>query len=294
MFPFSSVRIMAGAFCAGAALLPAAASEPTGSVPDFSSHGVSWAGFVAPKTPSAAIARTFNDYSLPASGLGPVTDDPAHPYVNNELARETNRQPTYRVADVNNPNLKPWVIEALKKQNALALAGRQGETREARCWEVGVPAYHLNPGAMYFIQTPSEVLLFLAGRTLRIYLNVPHSANVKPSWYGESVGHYEGGDTLVVDTIGFNDRTFVDSYRTPHTTALHVTERFKLADGGNRLDVSFTVEDAGAFNAPWSATRARHRVSRGPQEGNDSCAEDHNNYFNLDIEQVPMAGKPDF
>jgi hypothetical protein len=290
-------RLAASGFCAGVALWPAIAAEPAkpaNIVPDFSSNAVSWAGFVAPKAPSAAVARTFNDYSLPPSGFGPVTDDPAHPYVNNELARETNQQPTYRVANLDNPNLKPWVVDALAKQNALALAGRQGESREARCWEVGVPAYHLNPGAMYFIQTPKEVLLFLAGRTRHIYLDVPHSKNLKPSWYGESVGHYEGGDTLVVDTIGFNDRTFVDSYRTPHTTQLHVTERFKLADGGMRLDVSFTVEDPGAFNAPWSATRARHRVQRGGQEGNDTCSEDHNNYFNLDIEQVPMAEKPDF
>jgi len=66
---------------------------------------------------------------------------------------------------------------------------------------------------------------------------VPHSGQAEPPGTENLVGHYEGGDTLVVDTIGFNDRTFVDSYRTPHTTALHVTERFKLADGGTRLDV---------------------------------------------------------
>ena len=289
--------IAAGLLCALGALSPVLAADAAGSrgpVPDFSSNGVSWAGFVAPRTPSAAVARTFNDYTLPVSGPGPVTDDPAHPYINNENGRETNRQPTYRVANLNNPNLKPWVIDALRKQNALALAGRQGQTREARCWEVGVPAFHLNPGAMYFTQTPKEVSLFLSGRVRRIFLDVPHSKNPKPSWYGESVGHYEGGDTLVVDTIGFNDKTFVDSYRTPHTTALHVTERFKLADGGKTLDVSFTVEDPGAFNAPWSATRSRQRVQRGPLDGNDACAEDHNNYFNLDIEQVPMAEKPDF
>ena len=58
----------------------------------------------------------------------------------------------------------------------------------------------------------------------RIHLDVPHSANPKPSWYGESVGHYEG-DTLVVDTIGLNDKTFIDNYRTPHTEKLHVGER---------------------------------------------------------------------
>jgi hypothetical protein len=293
MSKFACACVTVGLLCAGAALA-ADANKSSRPVPDFSSNGVSWAGFVQPPKPDAAVARTFNDFSLPASGLGPVTDDPAHPYINNELARETKQQPTYRVANLNNPNLKPWVIDALRKQNELALAGRQGQTREARCWETGVPAFHLNPGSMYFTQTPKEVSLFLAGRVRRIYLDVPHSKNPKPSWYGESIGHYEGGDTLVVDTIGFNDKSFVDSYRTPHTTQLHVTERFKLTDGGKTLDVSFTVEDPGAFNAPWSGTRSRHRVVRGPLDGNDACAEDHNNYFNLDIEQVPMADKPDF
>jgi len=82
--------------------------------------------------------------------------------------------------------------------------------------ETGVPAFHLNPGPMHIIQTDREIVLFLAGRERHIWLNVPHSANIKPSWYGESIGHYEG-DTLVVDTIGFNDRTFVDptARRTP-------------------------------------------------------------------------------
>jgi hypothetical protein len=50
-----------------------------------------------------------------------------------------------------------------------------------------------------------------------IYLTDEHSPNVKPCWFGESIGHYENGDTLVVDTIGLNTRTFVDSYQTPHT-----------------------------------------------------------------------------
>jgi hypothetical protein len=53
----------------------------------------------------------------------------------------------------------------------------------------------------------------------RVWMNVPHTANPKPSWYGESVGHYEG-DSLVVDTIGLNDRTFLDNFRTPHTEKL--------------------------------------------------------------------------
>jgi len=291
--------VTAGMLCGGAALWTVFAAEGQSravAVPDFSSNDVSWAGFVAPVSPTRAItARTRNDFTPPLSGPGPVTDDPDHPYINNELARQLNVQPTYRVANLNNSNLKPWVVEALRKQNELALAGKQGLPRDARCWEVGVPAYHLHPGEMYFIQTPKEVILYLQARVRHIYLDVPHSKNPKPSWYGESVGHYEGGDTLVVDTIGFNDQTFVDNYRTPHTSQLHVTERFKLIDGGKTLDVSFTVEDPGAFYAAWSASRPRQRVQHGPMDGHEAgCSEDHNNYFNLDIEQVPIADKPDF
>jgi hypothetical protein len=147
---------------------------------------------------------------------------------------------------------------------------------------------------LYFVQTPKEVLLYLAGHVRHIYLNVPHGKTLSPSWYGESIGHYEGGVSLVVDTVGFNDKTFVDNYGTPHTTDLHVVERFTLADGGRTLAVSFTVEDPGAFNAPWSGTRPRHRVQSGPLAADDACAEDHNNYFNLDIEPVPTALTNDF
>jgi hypothetical protein len=293
--------IVLGALCGPAAFLPVRAADApaTGAPPNLalSGPGVAWAGFVAPKAPDYAIARAFNDFVSPATGLGPVTDGPAHPYVNNEVAREMRIPPTYRVADLDNAagkNLLPWVREALSKQNELVLRGRNGETREARCWETGLPAFHLNPGLMHIIQTPKEVVLFLTGRARHIRLNVPHSANPKPSWYGESVGHYDG-DTLVVDTIGFNDRTFVDSYRTPHTDKLHVVERFRLINGGNTLEVAFTVEDPGAFYQSWSGTRNRHRVVRpdsGPLEFD--CATANDDYFNIGLEPVPTAEKPGF
>jgi hypothetical protein len=296
-----------GALCAatgGPAL--AAEATATGAPPNLnlSAPGVAWAGFVfPPKELGYATARLFNDYAAPATGIGPVTDDPAHPYANNEVARELHIQPTYRVANLDNAaakNLMPWVREALAKQNALVLQGRNGEPREPRCWETGVPAFDLNPAFMHIIQTPKEVVLFLVGRVRHIWLNVPHSANPKPSWYGESVGHYEG-DTLIVDTIGFNDRTFVDSYRTPHTDKLHVVERFRLIDGGNTLEVAFTVEDPGAFYQPWSGTRNRHRAVRPDFFVNASmlpeeftCPESNEDYFNIGLEPIPTAEKRDF
>jgi len=286
-----------GLLCVGLAMLPALGADAAPAppvIPDFTSNGVSWSGYVARLPPTEAHARTFNDFTSPVAGPGPVTEDPFHPFVNNEVSRVTGKQPTFRVANTDNPNLKPWVVEELKKSNARALSGAAAYTREARCWDTGVPAFHLNPGEMYIIQSPKQVWLFLAGRVRRVYLNVPHSTNPKPSWYGESVGTYENGDTLVVDTIGFNDKTFVDSYRTPHTTQLHVVERFKLINGGDTLEVAFRVEDPGAFNAAWTGTRNRQRVQRGPLEGDAVCAEDHENYFNLDIEPIPTAERPDF
>ena len=105
---------------------------------------------------------------------------------------------------------------------------------------------------------------------------------------------YEG-DTLVVDTIRIErqwDRC-VDNYRTPHTTQLHVVERFKLVDGGNTLQAVIAVDDPGAFNMPWSAVqRWRRRQDRPIIEL--VCAENPNNYFNFDMVPIPSAAKPDF
>jgi hypothetical protein len=126
-----------------------------------------------------------------------------------------------------------------------------------------------------------------------IYLTDRHSANVKPSWFGESIGHYENGDTLVVDTIGLNDKTFVDSYRTPHTTQLHVVERFRIVDEGKALDVSIHVEDSGAFTTPWNARQHYRRATDGPQV-ESACAENNNAWFGYAVEPIPQADKPDF
>src|SRR5207302_7437336 len=151
---------------------------------------------------------------------------------------------------------------------------------------------------LYFVQGKDEVLLINEGgpEVRRVYLNVPHSANPKISPYGESVGHYEGGDTLVVDTIGLSDDTYIDNYRTPHTTQLHVVERFKLADGGEALEVAVRVEDPGAFTTPWSA-RQRYRRDQRPTEvplHEMVCAENNGDHFHQGLHPIPQASKPDF
>jgi hypothetical protein len=288
------------AVCATAALAADRAKKEQAVPQLMQEPGVGWTGFIAhqgPPDPADFLhAKTFNEWSAPPSGIGPVTDDPAHPFYNNEVARQTGKQSSYRVADLNNEagkNLMPWVREALARQNALVLANRNGETRQARCWEQGVPDIHEAPQVLYFIQTPKEVVMVQNGKVRRVHMNVPHSKNLKPSWFGESVGYYENGDTLVVDTVGLSDRTFVDGYRTPHTTQEHVVERFKITDGGKTLDVSFTVEDPGAFYKSWGATRPRFLL-KSQTMNEDACSANNDDIFHQGFDPVPTAERPDF
>jgi hypothetical protein len=226
------------------------------------------------------------------TGPHPVTYEKGYRYVPNN----TGEQPTFRVADLDNPILQPWVVAALKKVNERALSGKDAFPPQVRCWPLGVPAFVLYPAQpVYFIQTPTEVLMTWQADHMvrRVFLTDKHSANPKPSWFGESIGHYEGGDTLVVDTIGLNTRTFVDNYRTPHTDKLHVVERFKLAPDTKSIEVMVTVEDPGAFTMPWSAMQRYRRVEPGPMV-EATCVEGNFNYFNFDLEPLPQADTPDF
>jgi len=258
------------------------------AVPDFAANtNIGWI---------ASGSGFGTDFVQPASGPGPVTNDPAHPYVTNAAAAASGRQPTFRVADLTNPILQPWAVEQMRKANQDVLAGKVAFTADARCFAAGVPSFLLYPAnPVRFIQTPREVLMIWQqdAQIRRVYLNQPHSAHPASSWYGESVGHYEGGDTLVVDTIGLNDKTFVDNYRTPHTAALHVTERFKLIDGGKIIDVSVHVEDPGAFTTPWNAIQRYRRVDDEPM-AEMVCAENNAGYFGYDVAPIPQAEKPDF
>jgi hypothetical protein len=184
----------------------------------------------------------------------------------------------------------------MKKVNDAVLAGKIPFTPRERCWPGGVPVYDIyeRDRPIFFVQTPQRITIISEHdqQIRHIYMNVPHSKNLKPSWYGESVGHYEG-DTLVVDTIGLNDKTFVDNYRTPHTTRLHVVERFRLIEDGKILEAAVTVDDPGAFNMPWSASQ-RWKRREGVPIIELICAENHTDYFANESAPIPQAGKPDF
>jgi hypothetical protein len=219
----------------------------------------------------------------------PLTNDPKYPYVPNGQGR----QPTYRIADLTNPNLKPWVKEIMKKDNDEVLAGKIAFTPSQSCVPAGVPGFLAlggNNNPYWFLQAPKEVRIMRAAdsQVRRVHLDVAHSANPKPSWYGESVGHYEG-DALVIDTIGLSTKTFVDNYRTPHTEKLHVVERWRMVEDRKFLEATFTVDDPDTYYEPWSGMRRYRRVARTYDE--DICAENNTQLFDY---QMPVANKADF
>ncbi len=271
--------VLAGGILTGlfAAMSSAPAiAEQKADPPDFSSNQTGW------------ISIGGDLIEVPGARVSIVRTDPAHPYVPNG----TGAQPTYRIADLSNPNLKPWVKERMQKDNDEVRAGKIAFTPRSSCRPAGVPGFmsygRFTP--VVFVQSPKEVVIIFESNqeVRRVYLDVPHSENPRPSWYGESVGHYEG-DTLVIDTIGMNDRTFLDNYRTPHTEKLHVVERWRMVDDGKVLEVNFTVEDPDAFYEPWSATQRYRRVQQPLRE--EICAENNQHLFDY---HIPIANKPDF
>jgi len=274
--------LLTGSVLAGllaASFSSALAQEGTKTkVPDFSSSDTGW------------ISIGTNWIAAPGSPP-PVTDDPAHPYVPNN----TGRQPTFRVANIDNPNLTQFAKDELKKSNDQVHRGKAMYARESRCWATGVPTYLLNPAQpTFFLQTPTKVTMIwqMDQQVRHVYLNVPHSENPKPSWYGESVGHYEG-DTLVVDTIGQNTKTFIDNYRTPHSEQLHVVERYRLVDDGKTLQADVTIEDPATLIKPLQVIH-RWRRAQGPMR-ESRCAEGELfNPFQQDVEPLPTADKQDF
>jgi hypothetical protein len=192
--------------------------------------------------------------------------------------------------DHTNPILQPWAAQRVKEHADADRAEKPFLTAQQRCYPHGVPFVLQLNDAVQIVQN-RDLVLILYAREMRarlIHMNRPHPADLKPSYYGHSIGHWEG-DTLVVDTIGLNDKTWTDRMGTPHTDRIHVVERYRLTDEGKTLRVDFTVQDPGAFTMPWSAMVPYTREEDGYFE--QVCAE--NNRDVSGRESVP-TGTSDF
>jgi hypothetical protein len=294
-----------------------------GAIPASAQNAAPAAAPAASGTQSAAPIPNFSGiWAHPfLTGFEPPPSGPAP-------VKNTSRLPNGRanfgqlVGDYANPILKPQAAEAVKKHGEISLAGSGYPTPSNQCWPGGVP-YVFWDFLMEMFQLPDHItMIYRHGDEVRhIRINEPHPAQVKPSWYGDSVGHYEG-DTLVIDTVGVKIGPFamVDMYGTPHSPALHVVERYRLvsyeeakgaiernekentqAAGGAAFDpnyhgkllqLHFTVEDEGVFTMPWSAT-ITYRPNIGPWT-ELICSENRNEYYAGKSSAVPTADKPDF
>jgi hypothetical protein len=277
------LRTGAVALLVGIALSTASSRASAEQIPQLSGEGLGWisnGGWLDPPR---------------GTGHGPIKQDPAHPFHGN---LDGPGQVTFALGDTKDPILKPWAAAQMLASNEEVLSGKRGLpfTAQSRCWPGGVPGQLLYPiEPMYFVQTPQQVWMIWQRDHMvrRIYLTDRHSEIVKPSWFGESIGHYENGDTLVVDTVGLSTgNSYVDNFRTPHTEKEHVVERYKMAADGKMLEADVTVEDPDALNEPL------HMLKRWRRAGNPIaetvCAENNSDRFSKNLFPIPQAEKSDF
>jgi len=189
-----------------------------------------------------------------------------------------------------NSILKPWTAEILMEKSNSENNGRIYANTMGTCWPYGVPGLY-DVRAIQILQLPDEILIIydIDHQLRQIPLNVPHAAPVEPSWYGDSVAHFEG-DTLVIDTVGFHEapQAMVDAYGTPVSEALHVVERYSLINDGENLVAEILVEDPNIFKTPWSMTVEYYTDDQKLREA--PCAENNREWPYL----MPIAELPDF
>src|SRR5215471_14337640 len=168
------------------------------SIPDFS--GI-WAHL------------TWPDFEPPVGGPGPVTN----------RSRRNGVSDVYElVGDYTNVILKPHAAEVVKQRGEISLTRMPYPTPSNQCWPGGVPFVLYNIG-MQMLQEPVKITILYSNdhEVRHVRMNKPHPVQLTPTWYGDSVGRYEG-DTLVIDTVGIKIGPFamLDMYGTPHSPAL--------------------------------------------------------------------------
>jgi len=129
-------------------------------------------------------------------------------------------------------------------------------------------------GGFTLLQAPGKIILLtnideVGAR--RVYFNSPHPPNLPPTWNGDSRAHWDG-DTLVIDTIGFNDKSWLSSDREPHTEELHVVERLRPV-GDQFIELRVFVADRKALKSPYTYTRVIKKMPKETEMRGGVCNE---------------------
>lgn len=300
----ASPRLSCVAFGFAAALIwPVLGAQSAAPIPDL----------------SGLWARPYIGFEPPLSGPGPVVN-------RSRVGAQSNL--SQFVGDYTSPILKPNAAQIVKRHGEIELSGTAAPNPSNQCLPMS-PPYILQRQQIQLLQQAHQITILYAEdhQVRRVRLNSQHPAQVIPSWYGDSIGHFEG-DTLVVDTVGIKvgPHSMIDSYGTPYSEALHLIERYRLIDYaagqaaavrserenrrlladsltgngvgidteymGKALQVQFTVEDEHVFTMPWSATTTYWRASGDWVER--ACAENMNEYYAGQNTATPTATQPDF
>src|SRR6516162_4413083 len=315
-----------------AAIAMAAAIPALGQTPSATPAGKTHSAAPIPDFTRAWTHPGFPWFEPPASGPGPITNlsrwaGQGRADVGGSLALPPSKigisNYDQLVGDYKSPVLQPWAAAVVKRFGEMSLAGITFPNPSNQCQPSLMPfIYKL--GTIRMLQQPDRITIVYSGyntEVRRVRLNEPHPSPLTPSWYGDSVGHYEG-DTLVIDTVGVKtDRKYamIDLFGTPYTDKLHIVERYRLRDyndvkdalernknenwlflgdaawarnrGGKFLQLHVTIEDKGVFTTPWTAT-----LTYAPADpvAESVCAENPNEYYNNKESDVPKAAKPDF
>lgn len=162
------------------------------------------------------------------------------------------------------PNLNKTVVDHLQPWAKLKMETSNGDADDtgAVCMAAGILRAPGSPFSSAFSVLPSRDKVIMpyweinTSRVRRIYLNRQHPKNLTPTWNGDSIGRWED-DTLVVDTIGFNDKSWLTGNMAPHTEETHLIERMRQveANGNTFIEVVGTVEDRKALTSAYTYTR---------------------------------------
>lgn len=206
-----------------------AVAPPVADAMSVMGHGDDFAGVWTNNPPEETRAFQNSTYSAELPGMTPEAQ------AQYELARPTFGARSVPVADTNDPVYQ--------------------------CFPPGTPRVYLHPFPMEIIQLPGRVVMVFEYDHLvrQIYTDGrDHRDDLAPSWMGDSTGHWEG-DTLVVETVNFNDKTWLNREGVPHTEQLRVVERIRRPDADS-LQIDIVMEDPGALTAPWAGRRFYRRV----------------------------------
>jgi len=156
------------------------------------------------------------------------------------------------------PPFQPWAEALLKKRDVENNTADPdtGPDPIERCIPPGVPRIMLQPFPWEIVHARDRIVMIFEYQALtrQIFMDGRgHPKDLDPTYMGHSIGRYEG-DALVVDTIGFNDKTWLDPMGLPHSDALHVVERFRRVDH-DTLQVDYTIDDPKAYTKTWTAQR---------------------------------------